>query len=82
MNLFLSDLDNTLIYSQRRELGGAKNNVEWYEGRQISFYDHSCTGAVAGSAKETAGSTLYYPLYSAISADFFYCPIGSRSRLW
>ncbi len=37
MNLFLSDLDNTLIYSQRRELGGAKNNVEWYEGRQISF---------------------------------------------
>lgn len=37
MKLFLSDLDNTLIYSQRRELGDAKNNVEWYEGRQISF---------------------------------------------
>ncbi len=37
MNLFLSDLDNTLLYSHRRELSRAKNNVELYEGRQISF---------------------------------------------
>lgn len=37
MKLFLADLDNTLIYSHRREIGPDKENVEWYEGRQISF---------------------------------------------
>lgn len=37
MNLFSSDLDNTLIYSRRHELGPDKICVEVYEGREVSF---------------------------------------------
>lgn len=31
------DLDNTLIYSYKRDIGKAKRNVEIYQGREISF---------------------------------------------
>lgn len=34
---FCSDLDNTLIYSARREIGPEKVCVEWYEGREASY---------------------------------------------
>lgn len=37
MKLFLSDLDNTLIYSHRRDIGPHKQHVEWYEDRWISY---------------------------------------------
>lgn len=37
MKLFCSDLDNTLIYSYKREMGVPKRCVEIYEGREISF---------------------------------------------
>ena len=37
MTVFHSDLDNTLIYSCRHEIGREKTNVELYEGRQVSF---------------------------------------------
>lgn len=37
MILFATDLDNTLIYSQRRDIGEKKVPVELYEGRQVSF---------------------------------------------
>ena len=37
MIVFYSDLDNTLIYSYRREIGGKKRCVEVYQGREISF---------------------------------------------
>lgn len=37
MKLFLSDLDNTLIYSHRRQLNGDKRLVELYEGRPCSY---------------------------------------------
>ncbi|MGN0482957.1 MAG: HAD family hydrolase [Lachnospiraceae bacterium] len=35
--LFASDLDNTLIYSYKREIGKEKVLVELYEGREISY---------------------------------------------
>jgi len=35
--LFNSDLDNTLIYSYKHEIGVAKRCVEIYQGREISF---------------------------------------------
>lgn len=35
--VFHSDLDNTLIYSYRREIGRGKKCVEVYQGREISF---------------------------------------------
>lgn len=37
MILFHSDLDNTLIYSYRREIGEDKVCVEIYQGREVSF---------------------------------------------
>ena len=37
MTVFHADLDNTLIYSCRHEIGREKTNVELYEGRQVSF---------------------------------------------
>lgn len=37
MKLLCTDLDNTLIYSYKHELGNEKKNVELYQGREISF---------------------------------------------
>jgi hypothetical protein len=34
---FCTDLDNTLIYSYKREIGNDRKNVEIYQGREISF---------------------------------------------
>ena len=35
--VFHTDLDNTLIYSYKHELGADKRCVEVYHGREISF---------------------------------------------
>ena len=32
-----TDLDNTIIYSYKHEIGPEKRNVELYQGREISF---------------------------------------------
>lgn len=37
MILFNTDLDNTLIYSYKNDIGNDKRNVEIYQGREISF---------------------------------------------
>lgn len=37
MDIFASDLDNTLIYSYKRDIGAQKILVERYEGRGVSF---------------------------------------------
>lgn len=37
MLLFASDLDNTLIYSHRHDIGADKVLAELYEGREVSF---------------------------------------------
>lgn len=37
MDIFASDLDNTLIYSYKRDIGTEKILVERYEGRGVSF---------------------------------------------
>ncbi|MFA9376796.1 MAG: HAD hydrolase family protein [Lachnotalea sp.] len=37
MVVFNSDLDNTLIYSYKRDIGENKINVELYQGREISY---------------------------------------------
>ncbi|KIR03943.1 hypothetical protein P261_02758 [Lachnospiraceae bacterium TWA4] len=37
MIVFTTDLDNTLIYSYKHDLGSNKRSVELYEGREISF---------------------------------------------
>ena len=37
MILFHADLDNTLIYSHKRDIGGDRIGVERYEGRTVSY---------------------------------------------
>ena len=37
MRIFYSDLDNTLIYSYKHDIGRAKRCAEIYQGREISF---------------------------------------------
>ena len=37
MAIFFTDLDNTLIYSRRHEIGTEKMCVELYQGREVSF---------------------------------------------
>lgn len=37
MKILCTDLDNTIIYSYKHDLGDAKMNVELYQGREISF---------------------------------------------
>lgn len=37
MVVFHTDLDNTLIYSYKHEIGPVKRSVEMYQGREISF---------------------------------------------
>jgi len=37
MKIFCTDLDNTLIYSYKREIGEEKRGVEVYRGREVSF---------------------------------------------
>lgn len=37
MIIFHTDLDNTIIYSYKHDIGPRKRNVELYQGREISF---------------------------------------------
>lgn len=37
MKIFCTDLDNTMIYSYKHDIGNNKRNVELYQGREISF---------------------------------------------
>lgn len=37
MNIFCTDLDNTIIYSYKHNIGNDKINVEIYEDREISY---------------------------------------------
>ncbi len=37
MVVFHTDLDNTIIYSYKHEIGAVKRSVEMYQGREISF---------------------------------------------
>ena len=37
MTIFNTDLDNTMIFSYKHDIGPEKRNVEIYEGREISF---------------------------------------------
>ena len=41
MILFTTDLDNTIIYSYKHNLGENKRNVEIYKGREISFLSNN-----------------------------------------
>ena len=58
MMIFASDLDNTLIYSYKRDIGNLKRNVEVYQSREISFVTEM-THALLG---EIAARSLFVPV--------------------
>ena len=58
MTLFTSDLDNTLIYSYKHDIGGKKRNVELYQGREISFV----TEKTYSLLQEVKRRTLFVPV--------------------
>lgn len=58
MILFASDLDNTLIYSYRHDIGAAKRCVEIYQGREISFV----TERTHALLKEIKKRVLFVPV--------------------
>ena len=37
MTVFNTDLDNTIIYSYKNDIGMSRRCVELYQGREISF---------------------------------------------
>lgn len=57
MIVFHSDLDNTLIYSYKREIGADKVCVELYQDREISFM----TGQSYGLLKQAVSKVLFVP---------------------
>lgn len=57
MELFVSDLDNTLIYSYKRELGREKVLVERKEGKELSFM----TGLSHRMLAETVKAYCFVP---------------------
>lgn len=58
MTVFTSDLDNTLIYSYKHEIGTQKRNVELYQGREISFI----TEKTYSLLKEVNSRCLFVPV--------------------
>lgn len=57
MIIFNSDLDNTLIYSYKRDIGKKKKCVELYEGREVSFM----TDYSVSLLKQVAEKVLFVP---------------------
>ena len=47
-----TDLDNTIIYSYKHEIGPAKRNVELYQGREVSFITERTYGLLQQVRKE------------------------------
>lgn len=58
MIIFHSDLDNTLIYSYRHDIGSEKRCVEYYQGREISYMTNDSCGLL----KKAAGAFLFVPV--------------------
>ncbi len=47
-----TDLDNTIIYSYKHDIGPAKRNVELYQGREVSFITERTYGLLQQVRKE------------------------------
>ena len=58
MTIFASDLDNTLIYSYKHDIGNEKRNVELYQSREISYV----TDKTYSLLHELSEKTLFVPV--------------------
>lgn len=58
MTIFASDLDNTLIYSYKHDIGNEKRNVELYQSREISYI----TNRTYSLLQEVKNKSLFVPV--------------------
>lgn len=72
MVLFASDLDNTLIYSYRHDIGTAKRCVEIYQGREISFI----TEKTHALLKEIKTRVLFVPVTTRTQEQYQRIDLG------
>lgn len=98
MQIVHTDLDNTLIYSYKHEIGGPKTCVEIYQGREISFMtetSHRLLGQLCSKPGVLVVPTTTRTLeqYQRIdlgigvpeyawSATAVYCCIRARRPVW
>lgn len=73
MKLFFSDLDNTLIYSYKRDIGTQKQCVEIYEGREISFMSERS----AELLQEVRRAACFVPLTTRTEKQYRRISLGS-----
>lgn len=66
MTVFCTDLDNTLIYSYRHDIGKEKVCVEVYEGREISFM----TKRSLSLLKEIRTKALFVPVTTRTTEQY------------
>lgn len=66
MKVFHGDLDNTLIYSCRHEIGEEKVSVELYEGREASFM----TKRSLSLLKEVQKKALFVPVTTRTAEQY------------
>lgn len=72
MVLFASDLDNTLIYSYKHDIGTAKRCVEIYQGREISFI----TEKTYALLKEIKKHVLFVPVTTRTTKQYQRIDLG------
>lgn len=72
MMIFCSDLDNTLIYSYKHDIGEMKTCVEIYEGRPISFM----TDCSFEWLKEVRRNVLFVPVTTRTQEQYGRIDLG------
>lgn len=73
MKIFFSDLDNTLIYSYKRDIGVRKQCVEIYEGREISFMSERS----AKLLREVRKEVCFVPLTTRTEEQYCRISLGT-----
>lgn len=74
MVIFCSDLDNTLIYSYKRDIGSEKKCVEIYQDREVSFMTLNSFEML----KEIRRKTVFVPVTTRTTEQYRRIDFGGR----
>ncbi len=72
MIAFFSDLDNTLIFSYKHDIGEKKRCVEIYQGREVSYI----TERTYGLLKYAASRLLFVPVTTRTEEQYRRIDLG------
>jgi len=75
MKVLCTDLDNTIIYSYKHDIGSDKKNVELYHGREISYI----SGMTYELLKKTAQEMLIIPTSTRTQEQYNRIDLGTGS---